>query len=195
VRYFEETAGRSDSNKVAIAKAAASADWGLMRNGFQEFPFLTWSGTDVDSLIPHTVRTANVKPKADAFGIALRSGYSWVPRMLPEAPEPTYKGGQISNSAATAQMKTWLITGGAGGLGLLFARWLVLQGVPSLRLADVNVASLPSDLAGQAAALISACMTDIATSAGVSFATQSSSWAPPIGGVLHAAGVLKVGND
>lgn len=101
---------------------------------------------------------------------------------------------QALDHGSASVMATWLITGGAGGLGILFARWLLAQGMRSVSLADVHAASLHQDLVGEAVhALISASIADVATSSGALGAVENSANAlRPLGGVVHAAGVLRV---
>lgn len=192
---MRDGAGRSDGGKASHQRLAGAATWGLLRNGFQEVPTLRWSGTDVGMHLPRDQSPTAVPATADSFGTALQSGCSWQPRMSPDLGSSTQAGtAQVLDHAGTSVMATWLITGGAGGLGILFARWLLAQGMRSVSLADVQAAVLLQDLAGEAVhALISASIADVGTSLGALAAVENSGGAAlPLGGIIHAAGVLRV---
>jgi len=95
--------------------------------------------------------------------------------------------------------KTYLITGGLGGLGLLFAEWLVQQGATSLSLAGrrgITTEDQKSAIAALEAtgARIQIVQLDISDAAAVNqLVCQINSTDKPLIGVIHTAGVLDDG--
>jgi myxalamid-type polyketide synthase MxaB len=93
---------------------------------------------------------------------------------------------------------SYLITGGFGGLGLLVARWLVDQGARHLILigrSDVKpeIASQISDLE-QAGATITTIQADVSDMLQMTVVfSDIVKTAPPLRGIIHAAGVLDDG--
>lgn len=123
--------------------------------------------------------------------IAYRNGQRYVARLQAYQPQPSAK-------AAIRADRSYLLTGGLGGLGLVLAKWLLDQGArhvllcgrhPADSLAEAELARLhrpgaklqyrQADIAdaGQAAAL---------------FAHIDAEW-PPLAGIVHSAGVLHDG--
>jgi myxalamid-type polyketide synthase MxaB len=93
---------------------------------------------------------------------------------------------------------SYLITGGFGGLGLLVARWLVDQGARHLILmgrSDVEAAIAPqiSDLE-QAGATVTTIRADVSNLLQLKAVfSDLAKTAPPLRGIIHAAGVLDDG--
>ncbi len=94
---------------------------------------------------------------------------------------------------------TYLVTGGLGGLGLSVAKWMVEQGAGHLVLVGRDTALTPEQQAAVAALEATGARVRVAR-ADVSDRTQlarvlseSSEGAPPLRGIIHAAGVLDDG--
>jgi NADP-dependent 3-hydroxy acid dehydrogenase YdfG/acyl carrier protein len=117
--------------------------------------------------------------------VALRAGHRFVPRLVPAAaPESTV---QLRDTA------TYLVTGGAGGLGSLVARRFVEAGAGCVVLCGRR-SDPPPDitawLAGEPRARYVA--VDVADRAAVArLIHELSSTTRPVAGVVHAAGILK----
>ena len=87
-----------------------------------------------------------------------------------------------------------MITGGMGGLGLLFARWAAASGAAHLHLVDIQVpGSLPEALVGQSSGqgAITIRRSDICRADDAAQAVLSCSGGPH-SGIIHAAGLLQV---
>ena len=99
---------------------AAAGAWGLLRNIFQEVSNLRFAGHDTH---PAALGSCALPAAADAFGSAYSGSTLATPRMLPVLRPCMAEG--ASEVPAGGSM---LITGGLGGLGILFARQAALQG-------------------------------------------------------------------
>ncbi|MTJ47022.1 type I polyketide synthase [Dolichospermum sp. UHCC 0259] len=93
---------------------------------------------------------------------------------------------------------SYLITGGFGGLGLLVARWLVEQGARYLIL--MGRSDIPAAIAPQISEMEQAGATVITIQADVSNLLEATAvfshltkTAPPLRGIIHAAGILDDG--
>lgn len=153
----------------------------------QEFPSIKWSAADNSSL------SAGCAPPppghTDAFGMAYDGGAWQGPRLLPSV-QPRLALGPSQNPLSGG---TVLITGGLGGLGLLFGQWAVNQGARGVCLHDVETASQPMLSTGDrpcSVAVVSGDISRRAESAGA-WSAAVSCFGEPIRAVLHAAGVLQ----
>lgn len=107
-------------------------------------------------------------------------------------------GGSKPEFHATLLSSTVLITGGLAGLGLLVAQWLVEQGARHLVL---MARSRPSEPAREAIALMEQTGARIAVAQGdvsrpeqvAAVLEQIEATMPPLGGIIHSAGVLDDG--
>ncbi|WNG38298.1 SDR family NAD(P)-dependent oxidoreductase [Archangium violaceum] len=93
---------------------------------------------------------------------------------------------------------TYLITGGLGGLGLEVARWMVEQGARHLALVGRRAASASASEAvralEKAGAHVTLASVDVSREAEVAqLLQQLDADAPPLRGIVHAAGVLDDG--
>ena len=138
--------------------------------------------------------------------LALRGGQRYVPRLL----RRTGARDRGDDFAPRAQV-TYLVTGGLGGIGLAMARWLAERGARNLLL--LGRTPLPAreswpTLAPESAAArrvaaiasiealgasIETAAIDVAVEGPLERCLQARAerGAPPVGGVIHAAGVLK----
>ena len=164
---------------------AAAGTWGILRNALQEFPSIQWAGTDAD----RSIRTANTPAlEPDAFGVAARGSAWWSPRLLAAPSQPS-----VSELQPTRRMpgRSLLITGGLGGLGILFAHWAAQQGFQQLHLLDCG-GSLPTALLRSLPLVaITIIRSDLACTEEASAATRAANAGAPVDHVLHAAGVLE----
>ena len=159
--------------------SSTAGSWGLLRNTFQEFPGLSFSGTDSHLAAPRQLPGLQ---HADAFGVAVGGCAVATPRMLPEQASRAPTGPVLP---LTGSM---LITGGLGGLGTLFAQQAVHQGTAKLLLSDTTPArAVPRQLADS---WTESCFVsgDISCAAN---AAELAALAGPVQQVLHAAGVLQ----
>lgn len=183
-------AGPTSPSKTLSSVAAGA--WGLLRNVFQEFAAFKWAGMDVDAA---SARMPAFASSADAFGIAYTSGTYASPRMLQQSSSSSTSGvasagmgERVAGNSMVSKGK-WVITGGLGGLGLLFAQWVALQMGQSVQLLDAAMHAMPAVLCQQAHAVLQICKADCGSSEEVAGAKQYGGEC--IGGVMHAAGVLQ----
>jgi acyl transferase domain-containing protein/acyl carrier protein len=196
-----------DTHALAVAQ---SPIWGFGASLFQqEHPELAGGLVDLEPGAPAGEADALLalmkEPPADTQ-VALRQGSLWSDR-LELAPK-------LAEGSLPARMRpdgTYLITGGRGGLGLLFARWLIERGARRLVLAgrtplperrDWHSVAPDSSVGRQIAAIrelealgasIHAVALDVSDEAQVrafhaSFRREG--W-PAFRGVIHAAGVVQ----
>jgi myxalamid-type polyketide synthase MxaE and MxaD len=172
-----------------------SALWGLGLVIGQEHPDLRGCCVDLDPAHPNDAAAILVDEILHPSGedrIAWRDGIRYAARLV-RSPEA------ISQEAHTAfpPERSILITGGFGALGLATARMLASQGARHLVLAG----RAGSDGKQQSLAELEACgahvlavKADVSSPADVARLFQEIALTmPPLGGVIHAAGVLDDG--
>ncbi|MGZ3459579.1 MAG: beta-ketoacyl reductase, partial [Archangium sp.] len=181
--------------RPALALAQAPL-WGLGRVVDLEHPELRCSRVDLD---PEDVE-GSVRLLFSELGngasapereIAFRAGV----RLHPVLREDTGSRGASLTLRADA---TYLITGGLGGLGLEVARWMVEQGARHLLLVGRRAPSASASEAVRtletAGAHVTVASVDVSREAEVaSLLQQLDAGAPPLRGIIHAAGVLEDG--
>jgi NAD(P)-dependent dehydrogenase (short-subunit alcohol dehydrogenase family)/acyl carrier protein len=167
--------------------------WGLGRTFAQEHPD-AWGGLiDLDPASSAVDMAASVT--AAVMGddgenqAAFRGGQRYVARLL-RAQAPTAPG------LSLAPDKTYLITGGAGGLGLKVASWMADHGARNLMLLGRRAPS--EDATREITALrdrgvrVEFRSADVASKAQLADIFQElATQMPALGGVIHAAGVLE----
>ncbi|NVJ10208.1 SDR family NAD(P)-dependent oxidoreductase, partial [Myxococcus sp. AM001] len=126
--------------------------------------------------------------------VAYRSGRRYVARLARGAVSPR----TTSSVSRLRQDASYLITGGLGALGLHVARWMVERGARHLVLMGRKEASLETEAAlrslREAGARIDCVRGDISRPEDVARALSTLSCnAPPLRGVMHAAGVVEDG--
>ena len=190
----------ADNSPTAVAQAPL---WGLGRSIAQQYPAI-WGGlidldpssTDVASLA-HEIGSRSPEDQ-----VAFRSGRRLVPRLVAvEAPAVATRPVEFRPEA------TYLITGGLGDLGLRVAAWMVGRGAHRVILLgrrglpprhewdglndnhQVN-AILAIERLGATVIVASADVGDREAMAGL-FARWGRDL-PPIRGIVHAAGVVRV---
>jgi NAD(P)-dependent dehydrogenase (short-subunit alcohol dehydrogenase family)/acyl carrier protein len=161
----------------------------------QEHPELRCVNVDVDGVSSQpTLQALCDELVADSpeDRIAFRNGVRSVLRLTP------CRAGSDSTSPRLSSHATYLITGGLGVLGLVFAQWLAERGARHLAL----VGRRPPDAAASAAldrlralgAQLHISQVDVADFAQVSgLFKRLAAEAPPVAGIIHAAGVIDGG--
>ncbi len=186
---------------------AAAGNWGLLRNAFQEFPAIKWSGRDIAGATSGAVATP---PTCDSFGLAMDGGAWHIPRMVPAThpcppphPRQWRKAGAMQHQPAGSTIgQAWMITGGLGGLGLLFAEWADMQGASHVSLLDVVAGPLPTRIThthgidessdeSRPACAISAILADSGSAECMAASADACMRGRMVSGVMHAAGVLR----
>ncbi|NEQ95286.1 MAG: SDR family NAD(P)-dependent oxidoreductase [Cyanothece sp. SIO2G6] len=126
--------------------------------------------------------------------IVLRQQHRYVPRLI----RSPYAQTSINQPIHLRGDRTYLITGGMGGLGLLVANWMAERGAKHLVLvgrsspkpeAQSQVEALRT--MGVEVAIAQADVTDAGAMSIVMASIQQSH--PPLGGVIHSVGLLKDG--
>ena len=188
---------------------AQSCLWGLARVIAVEQPKLwgglvdmpaSWTGDDFDDCV---AGLSTVLPQAGESILALRDGDFFAPALVPVS------GQQVREPLRCRPDVAYLITGGLGALGLLMANWLADRGARRLLLAgrtplpprrdwdsDTNDTNVREKIAAIRALEMRGVAVDIvAVDVGSQEALQAllakrdCEGAPPIRGVIHAAGI------
>jgi acyl transferase domain-containing protein len=185
----------SESESVAVAQSPL---WGFAKVVGLEHPELFKAAIDLDPSLTIsdpalkaselTSLLAEVLAPGDETQVAFRTGKRYVPRIT-RASLPAVERMSISSDA------TYLITGGLGALGLKVADWLVAQGARHLALIGRrNPKSASAEesirkLEAQGAQIICA-QADVADRERMTeVLTRIAETAPPVRGIIHAAGV------
>jgi len=171
--------------RAEAADPAAAALWGLGRVLALREP-ARWGGLiDLDPATPPAEQAEAVASAlAGEDQTAIRGGRLLVPRLAPAAatlPEPMPVRGD----------RTYVVTGGLGGLGLALATHLVAAGARHLALVGRSASAdkLPAALrdTGAEICMFAADVADEAAMQAVAAAIDAAM--PPVAGILHAAGV------
>lgn len=151
------------------------------------------SRVDLDDATPTTVLAGELQQAEFEDQLLYRQSGRRVARLQSLSLDET----AVARPLPVNDGKTYLITGGLGGLGILFARWLAGQGARHLVLSG---RSAPGEAAQQALAelrsqgvAVHVVAADVSLQADVSRLFAQLRSLPALGGVLHAAGVLDDG--
>ncbi|NMO16194.1 type I polyketide synthase [Pyxidicoccus fallax] len=195
---------------VRTLEVAQSPLWGFAAALFQqEYPELAGGAVDLDPSAPDSeverLLSLLSRPSMEPL-LALRREQLWGERMVPA---PRVAGGSLP--ARLRPDASYLITGGRGGLGLVFARWLVERGARRLVLAGRtplperhkwHTVAADSSVGRQLAAVrelealgasVHAVALDVTDEKRMRAFVEDfrrEGW-PPIRGVIHAAGVVQ----
>jgi acyl transferase domain-containing protein/acyl carrier protein len=184
------------AHQPASSSAVAQTPlWGLARVVALEHPELRCTCVDLDA-DAGTSSPARLLREITADGredqIAWRSEVRFVARLLPARLIPRSEDGLVRSD------KSYVITGGAGALGLEVARSFVARGARHLVL--IGRHAPPREVLDaiaewqQAGAHVTVVQADVAQKADVARALDVVRDTPyPLGGVVHAAGVLDDG--
>lgn len=158
--------------------------WGLARGISLEHPEI-WGGiVDVDDgELDNPARLIDeILSSSDDDQVALRSGARYVARLNRIAHGAQSSGIRFRDDA------TYLITGGAGGLGMRLARWMVKSGAKHLVLTGRTPRVL-SEL-GNLDATVQYVQADVTDRAAMELLFDALRSGPlPLRGIVHAAGV------
>ncbi|MCE9672534.1 type I polyketide synthase [Myxococcus stipitatus] len=193
-----ERAQRVDARESPDSLVGAAL-WGLGRVIAYEHPELSCRRVDVESLSARAsleALVAELGPRSvtevDEDEVALRGGERLAPRLL-EVPRDAH-----TEPFRPRADRTYLITGGSGGLGLRLCAWLVERGARQLAICGragetpvVRLALAPLRATG---ARVDVFQVDVSERSAVAGMLESLRRArPPLGGVFHCAGVLADG--
>lgn len=199
-RLWLLTQGSQAIDKENLFSVEQAPLWGLARTIRLEYPELSCVCIDLEGQ-HHTEGTQKNELLAlshqlltpdDEDQIAFRDGKRYVARL---ATQSINKAQGISVVSAD---KSYLITGGLGGLGLLVARQLVEKGARYISLtsrqgiASPTTQKLIQELE-QIGAKIAVIKADVAHQNDMVRALDQTRAMAPLGGVIHAAGVLDDG--
>ena len=189
------TRGAQPTSEAEPANPAQASIWGLSHVVALEHAALDCRRVDLDpaqsfaSSLPALLQELRAPSREDQ--IALRAERRLLRRLSQRSLVPTKKPN-------IGPDRTYLITGGLRGLGLLVAEWLVQQGANSL----VLMSRRPPDAACEASlrqlraqgARVLAITGDVSREADVRrVLDEITNSLPPLRGVVHAAGVLDDG--
>jgi myxalamid-type polyketide synthase MxaE and MxaD len=194
-RLWLVTQGAQAVRAGAAVAVAPAALWGLGRVVALEHPELRCTRLDVEAgLAPAAAAAAIAAEVARADGedeVALRGEARHVARLV--------RGGIAASGPAVVRADgVYVLTGGLGGLGLAFARWLVGAGARRLVLVGRRGASEPAAAAAVAAleaagATVRVVAADVTERAAMEAVLATATALGPVRGVIHAAGVLDDG--
>ena len=168
-----------------------AALWGFGRVASRELPGLGVRLVDLD---PSAETAAGSLADALLFpdrepAVLLRGGKRRVPRLVRLPAVPAGGGARVRPD------RTYLVTGGLGGLGLEVAGWLADQGAGGIvlngrRPADAETGAAVAELAARGTQ-VRVEVADVRDRAAVDglVARIGESGLPPLGGVIHSAGV------
>ena len=135
--------------------------------------------------------------------VARRGGRRWTPRLVRREPPPP-DGSPAESGEALDRVRgdrSYLVTGGLGGIGLRVAGWLAERGAGAVvlngrRAPDAAAAAEIGRLrAGGTEVRVEVCdVTDAGALGGLVSGIGPESGLPPLGGVIHGAGVLSDGS-
>jgi acyl transferase domain-containing protein len=182
------TLGTQASGDRDPARLAAATLWGIGRVIGHELPELDCQLVDLES-------------PADAAGLDAAAGAI---RAAETTDHVAVRGGELragrlveaTRSLAAVEARpdrTYVITGGLGMLGLRLAHWLVERGARHLLLIgrgapDATAREALADLGIRADVRVA--LADVSDLAQLGDALRTGELQPPIGGIIHAAGVL-----
>src|SRR5262249_51954083 len=196
------------SSELSASAIAQSPLWGLGRVIGLENPELRCVTLDLDpSDPPEAMETflEEILVNSPEDQVAFRGHGRYVARLgrspsVAGGPESAHRPERLPMARLQAtelfrQEATYLITGGLGGLGLAMARWMVSRGARRLLLVGRRE---PSPEAGNAVremresgARVVVARADVAVPQELaSVLAEDARSAPPLRGLLHAAGVL-----
>lgn len=198
LRLWVTTQG-SQACEASVTSVKQSTVWGLCRVLGQENPGLDSVCVDLEGGVPASSEQLweELGQSSQERQVAYRQGKRYVARLVPYSTEKTSKIPTSLELPLQAQA-SYLITGGLGSLGLLMANWLAAHGARHLVLVSRSqpseqvLAQLQSLQQGGTQLLL--VQADISCSEEVERLLQTiEQKAPPLRGIVHAAGVLDDG--
>ena len=166
--------------------------WGVGRVAASEHPDRRCRLVDLPAAATEAVAAALIELRADDGAepqVAWRDGVRYALRL---APAPTADGPDADVAG------TWIVTGGLGGLGLAVAEELARAGAERLVLCGRRAPSADALEAlariGRQGADVRTVAVDVTDAAAVeAMVAAATADGPPLGGVVHAAGVVDDG--
>lgn len=163
--------------------------WGLGRVAVYEHPELACRMIDLDGAVDPRALLAEIAAQTTESEVALRGTARYVSRW------DRRHVGQAAAAPPIRADRSYLVTGGLGGLGLQVARWLADRGARHLALLGRSDAT---PAAGETLAALAASgvqvvtlRADVADAEAVARALDGmAAQMPPLAGVVHAAGLL-----
>jgi myxalamid-type polyketide synthase MxaE and MxaD len=194
-RLFLITRGAQPA-RAPVTSVTQAAIWGFGASLDREYPDLQTTLVDlepngglIDELFQELLRPD------DEHRVALRGGERWVARLVQHRREIS---GRQSPEPLIRPDRSYLITGGLGGLGMVVARRLLDRGARHLILMGRNAPSqqVSAQIAmmGEQGAEIAVVRGDVCDAEQLLFLLQDlESRMPCVAGIIHAAGVLDDG--
>ena len=193
-RVVIATRGAQSAGRPHRVSTLQAPIWGLAKTLTIEYPARAWTRIDLDpepSPDDCDALWNEIVSPDDDDQIAYRRRDRLVARLVAA---PRHSTGQEIRLRADA---TYLITGAFGGLGLQMARWLVDRGARHLALLGRRGApdGVQQDLLAlaQRGAHVVPFKVDVAIEADLARTLAEMNAMPPLGGIVHAAGVLDDG--
>jgi NAD(P)-dependent dehydrogenase (short-subunit alcohol dehydrogenase family)/acyl carrier protein len=193
-RLYLVTRGAQSVNGRGPVQVAQAPLCGLGKTIALEHPELRCTRLDLDPSIPvqpaALLREMSGADREDQ--VALRSGERYVARLVRAPAAWAAKGAEETPIRGD---RSYLITGGLGGLGLTVARWLVQRGAGLVFLAGrkepaAQAQRLLKEL-NQSGVKVRSVQADVAQAAQVTrLLAEIEQSGKPLAGVVHAAGVL-----
>ena len=177
----------------ALGELSGAALWGLARVAAREIPDCVVRTVDLDpgGGAPAEVLARELLFRDGEIEIAWREGKRRLPRLIRLREAPPDPGPE-----RVREDRTYLVTGGLGGIGLEVAGWLADRGAGAIVL---NGRRPPEDAAVAAVerlrsrgAEVRVALGDVADARAVDrLLVEVEEWGlPPLGGVIHSAGIL-----
>ncbi|WP_375765195.1 SDR family NAD(P)-dependent oxidoreductase [Archangium gephyra] len=197
-RLWFITRGVQPAGGAQVTSPGQGTVWGFARSVSHEYPELRATCVDlppvpaaseVDALVAELL--AAPSSGHDEEQLALRADGRYVARLVRVTPTP-------SRAVPVQAEATYLLTGGLGGLGLAFARWLVEQGARSLVLLGRKAPGPDAEQTlrelAERGASIRVESVDVGDASAVEeLVKHKLKGLPPLRGIIHAAGVLDDG--
>jgi short-subunit dehydrogenase len=206
---------------AAAGETAAVMPWAMLRSAALENP--QWQSAAADAAAQPGSCSFNLLPAASSttpdatdaqhlYGNTSVGSTVYTAKLV-RAPTAAAAAGSVASTAAApevlldaaARRGTFIITGGGGAVGVVVARWLVVQlkvqhihfvsrsGSLPASMADLLAGSSSSSSSTDDALMITASKADVSTAEDARMVCSTSAWQLPIRGLLHAAGVLQDG--
>ncbi len=196
-RFWIATCGaQAAGDSQQALNVAQSAVWGLAAVIENEHPEFRCSLVDLDAEFSGRDLVAflqEVEADGSENRIALRDGARFGSRLLHVNKSRIQ---QLAGKGASdfRQDATYLITGGMGGLGLTFARWMAEQGAGTLVLTgrsapSESVQAQIQEIEGLGSKVV-IVLGDISDEAAVRRILEEMQNLPPLKGIIHSAGTL-----
>lgn len=191
--------------------------WGLGKVINYEFPEINCINIDLGAE-PQAVEIQmlfeELYSENNEKNIALRNGnrlverlvrYKSKPKTFPKLKEPSGFMGKVKNMFSSVEDgnleralilpdATYLVTGGLGGLGLIFAKWLIEQGAKNLVLTGRTAESIPESLSSSKDVDIRVIKSDVSIENDVKKLFAEIEKMPPLKGIIHSAGIISDGS-